>query len=169
MAIGLPRWALAWATVARRPSSSWRAGETSGRLWTRAMRTEPIPSQSRSVARTLGEAASTRAEGERRTSTATSAGTSRPGSRARRAATRALPGLEGDPRLHGGGEVGRRRPGDVVAQGEQLELELGHGAPTSSTPSCARRRSSAREVRDLTVPRRQPSAAAVSSSESSSR
>ena len=41
--------------------------------------------------------------------------------------------------------------------------------PTSSTPACARRRSSAREVRDLTVPRRQPSAAAVSSSESSSR
>ena len=85
------------------------------------------------------------------------------------AAPRALARLEGDPRLHGGGEVGRRRPGDVVAQGEQLELELGHGAPTSSTPSCARRRSSAREVRDLTVPRRQPSAAAVSSSESSSR
>ena len=77
--------------------------------------------------------------------------------------------LARDPRLHDGGEVGRRGPGDVLAQGEQLELELGHGAPTSSTPACARRRSSAREVRDLTVPRRQPSAAAVSSSESSSR
>ena len=84
-------------------------------------------------------------------------------------APRAVARLEGDPRLHGGGEVGGRRPGDVVAQSEQLKLELGHGAPTSSTPSCARRRSSAREVRDLTVPRRQPRAAAVSSSESSSR
>src|SRR5436189_35202 len=59
VAIGLPRCALAWATVAGRPSWSWRAGEMSGRRSTRAMRTEPIPSQARNVARTLGEAART--------------------------------------------------------------------------------------------------------------
>ena len=83
-------------------------------------------------------------------------GAARRGSRATRACTAVA-------------RSGVARPGDVLAQGEQLKLELGHGAPTSSTPACARRRSSAREVRDFTVPRRQPSAAAVSSSESSSR
>ena len=51
------------------------------------------------------------------------------------------------------------------AVGVQAELELAHAL----TPSSARSRSSARDVRDLTVPRRSDSTRAVSSSPSSSR
>ena len=86
---------------------------------------------------------------------------------ARRAPDR--PRLGDDPRLHRGGDVRRRRPGDVVGQSEQLAIEVGQGAITPSVPTRSRRRASARDVRDFTVPRRQSRAAAVSSSERSSR
>ena len=67
----------------------------------------------------------------------------------------------GEAAEHGVGDVGRVREGELVAEGEQGALELGHGP----TPRRSRSRSRAREVRDLTVPRRQPSTSAVSSSE----
>ena len=125
-----------------------------------------MPSQSRNVARTPGEAASSAPSARSTRSATTTAGASRAGSQARRARR---PGSRATRACTTVARSGVTGHGDVLAQGEQLELELGHGVPTSSTPACARRRSSAREVRDLTVPRRQPSAAAVSSSESSSR
>ena len=68
----------------------------------------------------------------------------------------------GHSREHAHRDVRRRREGELLAEQHEGALELGHGL----TSSRSRRRSSAREVRDLTVPRRQPSVEAVSSSES---
>ena len=62
-------------------------------------------------------------------------------------------------------EAGRRRVGDLAAELLQPALELVHAV----SPSCSRSRPSAREVRDLTVPRRSESTSAVSSSPRSSR
>ena len=63
-------------------------------------------------------------------------------------------------------EVGRLRPVQLAAELREALLELAHA---STSPSSSRSRSRAREMRDLTVPRGQSSAAAVSSSLSSSR
>ena len=63
-------------------------------------------------------------------------------------------------------QVGRLWPVELAAQLGEALLEVGH---TSTSPSSSRSRSSARERRDLTVPRGQSSAAAVSSSLRSSR
>ena len=64
------------------------------------------------------------------------------------------------------GQVGSLGPVHLAAQLVEALLELAHA---STSPSSSRSRSRAREMRDLTVPRGQPSAAAVSSSLSSSR
>ena len=63
-------------------------------------------------------------------------------------------------------QVGRLGPVQLAAELGEALLELAHA---STSPSSSRSRSSARESRDLTVPRGQSSAAAVSSSLSSSR
>ena len=78
---------------------------------------------------------------------------------------RAQPRTAGGPAVERELEVRRRRIGDLAAQFLQAQLELVH--PASSSRS--RRRSSAREVRDLTVPRRSESTSPVSSSPRSSR
>ena len=59
------------------------------------------------------------------------------------------------------GQVRRLRPVELAAQLREAPLEVAHA---SASPSSSRSRSSARESRDLTVPRGQSSAAAVSSS-----
>ena len=79
-----------------------------------------------------------------------------------RRAPRERPAVE--PREHGRGHVGLGRILELSAEQMQALLELAHSA---SSPSSSRRRASARARRDLTVPRLTPSAAAVSSSESS--
>src|SRR5262249_32076195 len=71
-----------------------------------------------------------------------------------------------EPGAHAGGQVGRRRELDVRGQRAELELEVG-AAHAATSPSWVRSRSRARESRDFTVPRAMPSAAAVSSSDSS--
>src|SRR5215211_1506213 len=68
-----------------------------------------------------------------------------------------------DPASHRAGEVRRPRQVELAAELHKTRLELAHAV----TPSSARSRSSARESLDFTVPRRTPSAAAVSSSDSS--
>src|SRR5207248_10701318 len=77
---------------------------------------------------------------------------------------RAGDGRFGDAHTHGGREVRRRRPGDLVAKGGEPGFESGlvHARNTSSASrrsTSSRSRPSARESRDLTVPRRTPSAA----------
>ena len=70
-----------------------------------------------------------------------------------------------DRRDHGRDEVGVLRP---VARAAARAGDPRAQACAASSPTCARRRCSARDRRDFTVPLRQPSAAAVSASESSS-
>ena len=69
-------------------------------------------------------------------------------------------------RPHAAGQIRRLRPVELAAELREALLEVAHA---SASPSSSRRRSSARESRDLTVPRGQSSAAAVSSSLSSRR
>ena len=69
-------------------------------------------------------------------------------------------------RGHRGREVGRRGPVELARRAASAAARARHRRRLHPAP---RSRSSARERRDFTVPRRQPSAAAVSSSESSSK
>ena len=64
-------------------------------------------------------------------------------------------------RSHPALQVGRLRPVELAAELGEALLEVAHA---STSPSSSRSRSSARDSRDLTVPRGQSSAAAVSSS-----
>ena len=125
-----------------------------------------MPSQSAIRARTPGAAASVAAATATTTSAAIAAVRARgPASHSR---TRGAAAVHGRPpswpagsgsaairAADGAGEVGRRRPGDLVAQQGELPLEVGHGATTSPArprSSSARIRPSARDSRDLPCP-----------------
>ena len=124
---------------------------TSGSVSTRSTVAPRMRKISRNALRAPGENASTPASTASRIAKPSASGRS-----GRRRAGRALePGLE----------ARRLGPGDLVAERAEAELELSH--PLSS--SCSRSRPSARDVRDLTVPRRSDSTSPVSSSPRSSR
>ena len=69
-----------------------------------------------------------------------------------------------EPRPDARRERGRVRVVELAAEPGECLLELGHA---TSSPSSLRKRSSARDRRDLTVPRAHSSTSAISSSESS--
>ena len=147
------------------PRPSPAAGPTSGRRSTRSIRTAPMPSQSAIRARTPGRrrgsrAAPRRSPGPRGRPADAGAAAGAPTPRSRVATPpRRAPRLGGDARGDRRGQVRGRRPGDVVAQGRQALLEVGHRVTASPAPArsnSARMRSSARDRRDFTVPAGSP-------------
>ena len=116
-------------------SSGVGVGE--GASGTRSIVSPPIPSQSSTVLRAGGTAA---------TRTSTASGIATRGQRRRGAL---------EPRTHARRHVGLRRP-----------LELQRAQAIVDAHSSSSSRASARDRRDFTVPGRQPSTAAVSASDS---
>ena len=161
-----PSTSRACASVVRSPTAGGRGGGAGGRCSRRSTVAPRSPKNSSTEcahARHGGEDAAGEDQqcddGDGEGSAEAAGGSSRSRRRRERGRVRA--------HADRGREVGRGRPVELAAQLGELTLQVGHAS--TSSPSSARRRSSARDTRDLTVPRGQSSAAAVSSSDSSRR
>ena len=152
------------SSVVRCPSWSGRSSGADGMLGRRSTVAPWSPKNSSTASRTPGTAAKTPPASSEQRRRARSRGTCRKTTGPPRGVRGAGDARRSPDRTRR--EVGRLRPVELAAELGEALLEVAHA---STSPSSSRSRSSARETRDLTVPRGQSSAAAVSSSLRSSR